>query len=79
LIKERIEEAREQTKRLDDHVIAINQLIVEAKALCDAGGFKKFREQFCPQLGKTQSYVARHWGWEKDAGGSPHWGARSQA
>ena len=56
-ITERFEEAREQTRRLDDHVIAINKLIAEAQELCDVGGYNKFRELFCPQLGKSQAYV----------------------
>jgi hypothetical protein len=50
-------EARQQAKRLDDHVIAINKLISEAQDLCDVGGYDKFRELFCPQLGKSQAYV----------------------
>jgi hypothetical protein len=56
-ITERLEEARGQTKLVDDHVIAVNKLITEAKELCDVGGFDKFRELFCPQLGKSQAYV----------------------
>jgi hypothetical protein len=58
-ITERLEEAREQTKRLDDHVTAINKLIAEAQELCDVSGFNKFRELFCPQLGKSQAYALR--------------------
>jgi hypothetical protein len=50
-------EARQQAKRLDDHVIAINKLISEAQDRCDVGGYDKFRELFCPQLGKSQAYV----------------------
>jgi hypothetical protein len=56
-IAELFEEAREQTKRLDDRVIAINKLIAEAQELCDGGGYAKFRELFCPQLAKSQAYV----------------------
>jgi hypothetical protein len=56
-ITERLEEAREQTKSVDAHVIAVNNLIAEAKALCDSRGFNKFRELFCPQLRKSQAYV----------------------
>ena len=40
-------------------MIAVNEFIAEAKTLCDVGGFNKFRELFCPQLGKSQSYVLR--------------------
>ena len=41
----------------NDHLIAIDQLLAEAKELCDGGGFNKFRELFCPQLGKSQAYA----------------------
>jgi hypothetical protein len=55
-ITKQLAEAREQ---IDDHVIAINKLIAEAQELCDVSGYDydKFREQFCPQLGKSQAYV----------------------
>ena len=42
---------------LNDNVIAINNLYAEAQELCDVGGYAKFRELFCPQLGKSQAYV----------------------
>jgi hypothetical protein len=45
--------------RLDGHVIAINKLIAEAQELCDVGGLNKFRELFCPRLGKSQAYALR--------------------
>jgi hypothetical protein len=53
-ITERLAEAR---KHVDAHETAINNLIVEAKGLCDSGGFNKFRELLCPQLHKSQAYV----------------------
>jgi hypothetical protein len=56
-ITEKFEEVRKQAKRINNHVIAINNLITEAQGLCDVGGFDKFRELFCPQLGKSQAYV----------------------
>jgi hypothetical protein len=56
-ITKRLGEAREQAKHVDDHVIAINNLVAEAKEICFIGGFDKFRELFCPQLGKSQAYV----------------------
>jgi hypothetical protein len=31
-------------------------LLKEAKALCDEGGFKRFKEKFCPSLGRSRSY-----------------------
>ena len=40
-----------------NHLIAVEQLLTEAKELCDVGGFDKFRELCCPQLGKSQAYA----------------------
>jgi hypothetical protein len=56
-IKERLEKARKYHQQAEDHLIAVNARIIEAKSLCDDGGFNKFRERFCPQLGKSQAYV----------------------
>jgi hypothetical protein len=56
-IKERLEKARKYHQQAEDHLIAVNARINEAKRLCDDGGFNKFRELFCPELGKSQAYV----------------------
>lgn len=56
-ITERLAKVDKQAQLANDYLIAINQLLAEAKKLCDGGGFKKFREQFCPQLGKSQAYA----------------------
>jgi hypothetical protein len=56
-IEARFKKAQKQYQQAENHVIAIRALIDEARALCDEGGFKKFRERFCPQLGKSQAYV----------------------
>jgi hypothetical protein len=56
-IEERLEKARKYHKEAEDHIIAVNERIAEAKRLCDDGGFKKFSEMYCPQLGKSQAYV----------------------
>jgi hypothetical protein len=56
-ITERLAKADKQTQLARDHLIAIEQLLKEANELCDGGGFKKFRELFCPQLGKSQAYA----------------------
>jgi hypothetical protein len=56
-ITERLAKADKQTQLAQDHLIAIEQLLKEATELCDGGGFKKFRELFCPQLGKSQAYA----------------------
>jgi hypothetical protein len=56
-ITERLAKVDKQAQQANDHLIAVNQLLAEAKKLCDGGGFKQFREQFCPQLGKSQAYA----------------------
>ncbi len=56
-ITERLAKADKQTQLAQDHLIAIQQLLAEAEKLCDGGGFKKFHELFCPQLGKSQAYA----------------------
>ncbi len=55
-ITERLEEAYEQKKLADDHVIAVKKLIAEAKELCDVGGFDAFREKLFQNLGKSRAY-----------------------
>ena len=55
-IEERLSKADKQAKQAEDHFIAVDRLLVEAKSFCDTGGFEKFRELFCPQLGKSQAY-----------------------
>ena len=56
-ITERLDKVERHAQLANDHLIAVNQLLAEAKKLCDGGCFKKFREQFCPQLGKSQAYA----------------------
>jgi hypothetical protein len=56
-ITERLTKADRQTQLAQDHLTAIEQLLAEAKKLCDNGGYKKFHELFCPQLGKSQAYA----------------------
>jgi hypothetical protein len=56
-ITERLKKAHKQTEIAGNHLIAVNKLVAEAKELCDGGGFNKFRELFCPQLGKSQAYA----------------------
>ncbi len=56
-ITELLAEADKQIELAQNHLIAVKQLLVEAKELCDGGGFKKFQEMFCPQLRKSQAYA----------------------
>jgi hypothetical protein len=52
----RIKKVQKHYQEAVDHRDAINALMDEAKELCDEGGLKKFRELFCPQLGKSRAY-----------------------
>ncbi len=56
-IRQRIAKAERQAELAQNHLIAVDQLLAEAKTMCDEGGFEKFRESFCPQLGKSQAYA----------------------
>lgn len=42
--------------KAEQHRVSAGQLLVEAKKACDDGGFRKFRELFCPQLGQSRVY-----------------------
>jgi hypothetical protein len=56
-IRERFEKAQNGYQKADDHLDAIKALLNEAERLCnDEGGFKKFQELLCPQLGKSRAY-----------------------
>jgi hypothetical protein len=55
-IKQRLSKADKQTQLAEDNMIAVEKLLEEAKELCDDGGFEKFRELFCPQLGKSRAH-----------------------
>lgn len=55
-IEVRLRKADKQANLAQDQLIAVEKLLSEAKELCDDGGFKKFRELFCPHLGKSQAY-----------------------
>ena len=55
-ISERFKKAQNGYKKSDDHMDTIKALLDEAKRLCDEGGFKKFQEILCPQLGKSRAY-----------------------
>ena len=35
---------------------AIAQYLAKARAACNTGGFRAFRERFCPHIGKTRAY-----------------------
>jgi hypothetical protein len=56
LIAARLEKIDKQIEQAENHSISVNQLITQAKALCDEGGFNAFREKFFPNLGKSRVY-----------------------
>ena len=58
-ITERTYKVEKQFKLATDHAIAVEELLAEAKGLCDRGGFNKFRELYCPKLAKSQAYALR--------------------
>ena len=58
-IEVRLKKADKQDKLANDHVVAVEQLLTEAKGLCGDADFKKFQELFCPRLGKSQAYALR--------------------
>jgi hypothetical protein len=55
-INARLAKVDRALEQLEDHKIAISQLLEETKSLCDEGGFKLFKEKFCAALGKSRSY-----------------------
>jgi hypothetical protein len=50
-----LERAAKYDGKAEDHRIAAGQLLGSAKELCE-GGFKAFREKYCPHLGQTRAY-----------------------
>jgi hypothetical protein len=58
-IKARLSKADKQSQQAQDNLIAVDELLAEAKKLCDDGGFEKFQKMFCPHLGKSQAYALR--------------------
>jgi hypothetical protein len=58
-IRERLKKAKKQNELAENHLIAVNELIAEARELCDRGDFKRFRRLYCPHLGQSQAYALR--------------------
>ena len=50
------EKAGLELRKADDHRDTISQLLAEAKAKCDGGGFKAFKKKYCPNLGRSRLY-----------------------
>ena len=58
-IRERFKKAQNGYKKADDHMDTIKVLLNEAESLCDEGGFERFQEILCPELGKSRAYELR--------------------
>jgi hypothetical protein len=50
------EKAGVELRKADDNWTTVTQLLAEAKVKCDAGGFKAFKERFCPDLSRSRIY-----------------------
>jgi hypothetical protein len=50
------EKAGVELRKADDNWTTVTQLLAEAKAKCDADGFKAFKEKYCPDLGGSRIY-----------------------
>jgi hypothetical protein len=50
------EKAGVELRKADDNWTTVTQLLAEAKAKCDADGFKAFKEKYCPDLGRSRIY-----------------------
>ena len=53
-ITARLAKADKKVQEANDHLIAVNKLLAEAKGLCDGSGFRAFCERF--QIGKSRAY-----------------------
>ena len=51
-----LERAQKYAEKAEQHRIAAAQLLVQAKGLCDVGGFTAFHEKLCPDLGRSRTY-----------------------
>src|SRR5689334_5772674 len=50
------EKAGVELRKAEDNWTTVTQLLAEAKAKCNAGGFKAFKEKFCPNLSRSRIY-----------------------
>jgi hypothetical protein len=50
------EKAGVELRKAEDHWNSVSQLLAEAKAKCDSGGFKAFQSKYCPDLGRSRIY-----------------------
>jgi hypothetical protein len=50
------EKAGVELRKAEDNWTTVTQLLAEAKAKCDAGGFKAFKKKYCPDLSRSRIY-----------------------
>ena len=50
------DKARKYQEKADQHYATLGQLLLQARDLCDEGGFNAFRKKYCPDLGKSRVY-----------------------
>ena len=50
------EKAGVELRKADDNWTTVTQLLAEAKEKCSTGGFKAFKEKFCPNLSRSRIY-----------------------
>jgi hypothetical protein len=50
------EKAGVELRKAEDNWTTVTQLLAEAKAKCNAGGFKAFKEKYCPNLSRSRIY-----------------------
>jgi hypothetical protein len=50
------EKAGIELRKADDNWNSVTQLLAEAKAKCDGGGFEAFKAKFCPDLERSRIY-----------------------
>jgi len=51
-----LEKAGVELRKANDNWITVSQLLAEAKAKCDGGGFKAFKAKYCSDLSRSRIY-----------------------
>jgi hypothetical protein len=51
-----LERARKCEEKAEQHYTSVAKLLVNAKKVCDEGGFTAFRERFCPKFSQSRAY-----------------------
>jgi hypothetical protein len=51
-----LDAARKSEEKAQQHYTDAAKCLADAKAICNAGGFKAFQEKFCPDIGRSRAY-----------------------